>query len=270
MMNRRWLMALVLVLLAASLPACDIEFDPPAVIKTQRFLGIRVDPLEAGPGDEVTFTALVVNKNGTRYIGPIAWAITGGDQVREEGESADAVAGYLQTGPDDPFIWTAPSWDDLQAQFGPLDRAGSLLTVAAVAFKGGDVEQEPLVAFKLFVVSDREQKRYVNPNIEEMVVLDDNGEMLEPDESGEYGVGGRKATLRIEPDLEVEDLAYHWFSADKDFDPDFERRQKIERGDGELLDVYCVMRRIYRFTHGNNAYTYLTGMDWQTVRLRFE
>ncbi|HPQ68611.1 MAG TPA: hypothetical protein PKW95_05750 [bacterium] len=269
-MNRRWWTILLALLLTVALPACDIEFDPPAVIKTQRFLGIRVEPLEAAPGDEVTFTALVVNKDGSLYEGPVAWAVVAGNQMREEGETDAGVVAYLQSGPDDPFVWTVPAWEELTAQFGPLERDGSLLTVAAAAFKGGDPQGEPLTAFKLFVLADREQKRYVNPKIEKMLVLDDRGVIMTPDEDGQYNLRGDEATVWIEPDLELDDLTYHWFAADEEFDPDFERHQKIERGDKRTLDVYCVMRRVYRFRHGANAFTYLTGMDWQSARLRFD
>lgn len=268
MIRRRWTILFAL-LLAAVLPACDIEFDPPAVIKTQRFLGIRIEPLEAAPGDEVTFTALVVDKDGSLYEGPVAWAVVAGNQMREEGEADAGVVAYLQTGPEDPFVWTVPAWDELTAQFGPLERDGSLLTVAAAAFKGGDPQGEPLTAFKLFVLADRERKRYVNPRIEKMTVLDDRGVIVASDEDGRYNLRGDEATLWIEPDLDLKELTYHWFAAEQDFDPDFEKHQKIERGDKRTIDVYCVMRRVYRFRHGENMFTYLTGMDWQSARLRF-
>ena len=65
---------LLLATAAAALAACQPDLgDPASLVKTTRFLGVRVEPAEARPGDKVTLKALVVTPDGTIASAPVGW-----------------------------------------------------------------------------------------------------------------------------------------------------------------------------------------------------
>jgi hypothetical protein len=56
------------LLLSALLAGCAEEFTPGSVLETTRILAVTSDPLEAGPGDEVTARALVYEHAGEPVV----------------------------------------------------------------------------------------------------------------------------------------------------------------------------------------------------------
>ena len=48
--------------------------DRDSRVTTVRILAVRAEPPEAAPGDDVTYTALVVAPDGTRASPPIGWS----------------------------------------------------------------------------------------------------------------------------------------------------------------------------------------------------
>jgi len=258
-------------LLVVAVAGCTEPFTSATQIQSQRFLGIAAEPLETAPGSAVTFKALVTDKDGSLYEGPIAWAIVGGSGEREGGrENVNPEDVYLQMPGDPPFTWQVPGEDEIRQRYGGIEQNGVLLTVTATAFKNGDPTDEPITAFKLFVVSLRpEESRMTNVALEEIKVSDPSG-ALAPDADGVYHTTADKVSLHAVAESNDDHLTYHWFSTAKDFAPDLEAVQKLKpkhRGD---KSVYCVLRRSYWFVHDDDSKTRVTGLDWQRVEIEFE
>ena len=264
--------AIAIALLVVFAAACEEEFDPASRITSQRFLGVVADPLEATFGETITFRALVTESDGSLYDGPIAWAVVGGDELRMEGQGPDDPADlFLEMPSGPPFTWTVPPTEQFQELYGPLGQNGLLLTVGATAFKGGDLNSEPIAAFKLFVVSGRSaDQRMVNPAIDRMRVIEPTGNEVMPNAKGQYVTDSGRVTLRAIPDQYNDRLTYHWFSSEKDFEPDLEDTQKFSPGSTGSFDVFCVLRKSFFFEHDDGSQTRLTGMDWEHVRLKIQ
>lgn len=257
--------AVMLLVLAAVGLGCNIDFDPPSEIQSLRFLGVIADPIEAAPNETTTFTAIVTNANGTVYEGPVAWLIVGGDQLRETGEGDFSVDDlFLQLSPETPFAWAVPSRDEMTARFGPPQENGWLLTVAASAFKNGDIEDEPKTAFKLFVVSERDvDQRFENPVLQEVRVKA-GGDPLPPDAEGQYVTQRNRVNLRAIVDQTSGDQTFHWYATTNDFEPDLDAEQTLDPGSNGTYRLFCVVRESFFFVHDDNSLTRVTGQDaWQ-------
>jgi len=255
--------------------ACEKPFDPASLIQSRRFLAIVAEPLEVAPGGTVVFRAVVTDANGTLYRGPIGWTVVGGDALRLEGGS-DLLGDVVEQAADEPFIWQVPDREELTKRFGALEENGLLLTVAASAFAsgdlfGGDLVGEPIPAFKLFVVSEREpSERWTNPILERVSVTAPSEGNLEPDENGEYRTDADKVILEAVPGEWGDRISFHWFSTESDFDPDDGAVQTFAPGSKKRFRVYCVLRNSYFFQHDDATRTRVTGIDWEAVDLRFE
>jgi len=67
--------ALFLVALVVSLGGCEPEFsDRSSAVASTRILAVRSDPAESLPNKPASYTALLVDSNGTRADGAIDWA----------------------------------------------------------------------------------------------------------------------------------------------------------------------------------------------------
>jgi hypothetical protein len=254
---------------------CEEPFDPASLIQTRRFLAITATPLEAAPGETVTFRAVVTNEDGSLHEGSIAWTIATGDALR--------LAGNFEAGDDpvtqsasEPFVWTVPSREELVEQYGIWEERGMLLTVGATAFEsadlfGGELVGEPIPAFKLFLVSENDpEDRLVNPVIDKLTVETTSGTQLIPGIDGVYETTSSKVILKAFTDESSDRLSYHWFSTEDDFDPDGKSSQKLDPGNRGAESVYCVMRKTHFFDHDDGTRTRFTGIDWKKADIRFE
>jgi len=250
---------------------CGEPFDPPAVIKTFRFLGIKADPLESAPGEEITFSALVVNSDGSIYEGPVAWAVVGSDALRLEGEvTFNPEDAFLQPDPETPFVWTVPTEDAEGFRLGELDENGILLTIGAAAFPDGNMEKEPIIAYKTFVVSHRAvENRRINPELENFSVRT-GGSALRPGDDGVYRTTANKVNIKAHTDPLPNDLTFHWFAGEDEFEPDFGAKQDFEPDGEGAYEVYCVIRKKHYFQQTNNSQTLFSGIDWRSVKITFE
>ncbi|MDP8222595.1 MAG: hypothetical protein P9L99_04490 [Candidatus Lernaella stagnicola] len=271
-MKPRIVSLLVLLAVALAAPGCDLEFDPASEIKTQRFLGIIADPIEAAPGEPITFRAIVANGDGSLYEGPIAWAIIGGDAARLTGdtENVDINDFYLQPSPDLPFEWMVPEIDEFETAFGPLQSNGQILTVGATAFKNGDLESEPVFAYKLFIVSERaEDDRLRNPELLDVEVKA-AGNVLSPNEEGRFVTGAKEVKLTAQVDQKDADQTFHWFATTDKFEPDLEDEQTFDPDGTGRFSVYCVVRESFFFVHDDGRRTRVTGQDFWRGDIRFQ
>lgn len=249
---------------------CDMaDFESAAYLDSQRFLAIQADPLEAAPGEEITFTALAVREDGQAYDGPMAWTIVGGNATQTEDSNTFDPATAAVTSPGQPFVWTVLDRDQLEERFGPFQENGLLLTVVAAIFKNGDMNQEARMAYKMFVVSEREpDRRLVNPVLTEIVVSQ-GGKEISPNTQGEYAVTDGKVELRAFTDQpDDDDLSFYWFSIDKDFEPDYSDSQTLKTNGHELLPLYCVLRQEVFFETDAGGRIRLTGTDWRSMQIR--
>ncbi len=262
----RWAVALA-CLAAAMLAGCTEPFPSASYLDQQRFLAVITDPLEAAPGEEVSFSAVIANEDGSLYDGPIAWAVV--SMAMMSGQDIDPNDVYLQQPGEAAFVWSVPEAEDLPAKFGPPERDGYLVTVTATAFKNGDPQGEQLSATKLFIISNRPAgERRINPAIASLEVQA-GGEALTPDDEGRYETSRSSVTLVAEPETDLGDLTYHWFATDEDFAPQLEHKQKFDpNGRGEYA-VYLVLRQSYYFEHDNATSTRVTGADWRRVVVAF-
>jgi len=267
MTMKRFTLWFLLPALLALLPGCGEDFPDAAYIESFRILGVRSEPLEAAPGEQITFDALVVNSDATPYDGPLAWAIAYGTQSQlTDSAQFDPSSAYLQTSPDEPFVWTVPARAELEKQFGPLGKNGILLAVVVGAFPGGDLDKEPRLAYKMFAVSDRAE-RMTNPAITGVKVMQ-GGDEIAPDSDGEFSVDNGKVDVRIETDQPDEDyLTFHWFTVYEDFEHKFRHQETIDTDDRDLTPVYCVLRKEWFFEQDDGGVTRLIGMDWREVVL---
>lgn len=255
--------------LLVGLCGCNMpEFESAAYIDSQRFLGVRIEPLEAAPGEQVTITALVTRKDGLPYDGPMAWMVTGGNAAKAESDGAFDPALSAVTSPGQPFVWTVPEREELEENFGPFGENGLLLTVIAAAFKNGDMADEARLAYKMFVVSEREpETRLTNPALTELVVRQ-AGKEIAPNELGQYPVADGKIEVQAFTDqANNDDLSFHWFSLDKDLQPEFSDTQTLKTNGHELLPVYCVLRQELFFEGDDGGRILLTGADWIYARI---
>ena len=68
--------AILMALALGALAACEPDLgDPASLVKSTRFLAVRVEPAEARPGDTVTLKALVVTPEGTLASAPVKWNV---------------------------------------------------------------------------------------------------------------------------------------------------------------------------------------------------
>jgi hypothetical protein len=263
---RTRILLLAILVTSLTLAACDLEFDPASDIQTQRFLGISVDPIEAAPGDQVTFTALVTNADGTLYEGPMAWALLGGDTGRQSGEfdEGDINPDYVffQPTPAIPYVWTVPSLEVIERDFGTLQDNGLIVTVGASAFKDGDPTSDTIFAYKLFVVSERdEDERFVNPVLETVEVTAGDQPLPEND-YGNLVTGADKIRLEAIVDETDSDQTFHWFATSSKFMPDLDEVQSFEPENNGRYGLYCVVRESFFFIHDEGARTRITAQDW--------
>ena len=260
-------MVLLLVL------CCEEPFDPASLIQKRRFLAIVADPLEAAPGEAARFRAVVTNAGGTLYEGPILWSVVGGDGLRLQGEIE--AESYVELPASEPFVWTVPSQAEMTQQYGPAQKSGWLLTIGASAFTSGNlfVGQligEPIPAFKLFAVSNRDPAdRMENPVIEWLEVTGESGTELLPDTDGAFETTESKVIFRAVPDTNSDRFSFHWFATEENFESGGGSRESL-RPDGKgFYRIYCVLRKTYFFEHDDDRRTRITGIDWATAEVRF-
>jgi hypothetical protein len=270
MKTRAWKGAALACLAAVALAGCGKPFPSASYLDKQRFLAVIAEPLEAAPGEQITFTAVVANKDGTLYAGPVAWAVVTGASLREGGQAQlDPHDEYLQAPGQPPFAWTVPAWDDLPAKFGSPEKNGYLETIGAVAFENGDPNGKQLTAFKLFIISNRPAaERDINPTIASLDVYS-NGALIAPAADGDYNVALGTAVLDAHPARDLGALTYEWFSNDKSFAPNFGATQKLVSPVTSELTVFLVIRQSYFFYHDDSTKTRLTGEDWRRVEVQF-
>lgn len=68
--------ATTLFLLVVGAAACSPELGPPAwAINAPRLLAVRGEPAEASPGEQVTWSALVVGPDGTKDATALSWSL---------------------------------------------------------------------------------------------------------------------------------------------------------------------------------------------------
>lgn len=257
--------------------SCEEPFEPASLITKRRFIAIVPDPVEAAPGEKITFTAVVTNEDGSDYDGPIGWAVVGSNSLRL-GESFDIsqVEDYSVVAALESFVWQVPEKEELESRFGQMQANGMLLTVAASAFGDGNVFQGQVLggaipAFKLFVVSERApEDRMTNPAIESISIFEPSGDEVEVDEDGEYSTDSSKVTMKAKPDQPGNRLSFHWYSIEKDFDPDYEAAQIFDPDSVGLYPVYCVIRRAYYFDHDDGSRTMISGINWEKINIRFK
>jgi hypothetical protein len=272
-MKNNQLTAIALVILAILLAGCGEEFDPRAQINAQRFLAITVDPIEASPGETVTFGAAVTESDGSQYEGSIAWTILTSDAVREgENTEIDATTSFLQMPGGPAFTWVVPEEKVLTEMFGEKQESGRLLTVAAVSFKGGELSGDPVTAFKLMIVSDRgPDERFDNPSIVDFYATNSSGERLDADEDGVLVTSRSRVIFTAVPDEFSTQLDYSWFSDSNDFEPeDLTDTQGFKPGKNGTFSVYCIQRKSHFFVSDDNARTRVAGIDWAMADIRFE
>ena len=96
--------------------------DRDSLVTGPRVLAVRAEPPEAAPGDDVTYTALVVAPDGTRASAPVAWSFCVAPKTLTENEIVSAAclgddAIRAAGDPGSPTHATIPS--DACALFGP-------------------------------------------------------------------------------------------------------------------------------------------------------
>jgi hypothetical protein len=166
-------------------------------------------------------------------------------------------------------VWTVPSATDLRAKFGPPEKNGYLVTIAATAFANGDPNGAQISAFKLFVISDKPAaQRAINPTIQSLDVLS-GGRSLAPDADDRYEAPGDSVTLEARPERDLGALTYHWFATDEDFSPDLDAKQKFAPGDHGAYSIYLVLRQSYFFRHDDSTSTRVAGEDWRRIEVVF-
>lgn len=84
---------LLTIVALLALGCADNGFDPPSLVRGPRVLGVIVEPPEARPGEDVTFTPIVASPNGeplaiewTIDLGTAALAAGAGQSIGEPGE----------------------------------------------------------------------------------------------------------------------------------------------------------------------------------------
>jgi hypothetical protein len=257
-------------LATAALCGCGKPFTSASFINDQRFLAIIADPLEASPGDPFTFSAVITNKDGSLYAGPVAWAVVTGDTLREQGQAnIDPNDEYLQMPGQPGFAWLAPAAADLPAKFGSPEKNGYLVTVAAMAFENGDLNGASFAAFKLFIISDKPAaERDINPTIKYVDVFA-NGKQITPGTKGSYFAPRGTAVLEAQPEQNLGALTYHWFATYEDFAPSLGATQKLAPDADGGYAVYLVLRQSYFFEHDDSTKTRITGEDWRRTEVVF-
>ncbi|MCZ7584204.1 MAG: hypothetical protein M5R36_13175 [Deltaproteobacteria bacterium] len=258
-----------MLIAAAPTISCDIpEFDPPNIIKTQRILAIRTEPREAAPGDTVTVTGLAVNDDGTEYVGPIAWIVTGTVQLTygEETEPGEVPQGetYLQIPGGPPFTFTIPEGAAFEEQYGDYYADGTVLTVAMAI---GD-QNDPTIGVKSMIVMDEPVKE--NPVFKKLHVIVE-GEETEADEGGLYPIGeGGQIKLVADADFPTgDDDTYHWFTATEGSSSTWSGTPRGTcRKKSDVYDLYCVVRENSRTTIRDGQYRIQSsGLDWKHIRV---
>lgn len=266
----------VLVFILAGLfaaSACEEPFEPASLIDSRRFLAITVDPLEAAPGDTVAFRAVVADSDGSLYEGPIVWAIATGEAVRTVGDF-QAIDEPLRLPAAKPFTWVVPSREELAERFGRWEAGGMLVTVGATAFDSADVFSgelygEPIPAFKLVVVSERNPRdRWTNPNLEDLSVETADGSSLVPQPDGTYQTTSPSLILRAIPEEDAMRQSFHWFATSDEFDPDNGRVQGLKLAAAASTSVFCVLREMHYFHHDDGTRTRVAGIDWTRVEIQ--
>lgn len=259
---------LALVASAAFLAvACDIpEFDPPNILKQDRVLGVRSEPRVGAPGETVTFEAAVTNADGSAYLGPIAWIVTGnvGFSAGENGEELPDGDIFLQAPNGPPFVVTLPSAEDFEARYGtPYDPEGTVLTVAMAA--GDPNDADALTAIKSFIVMDEPDKE--NPVFNRLRIQSDGAD-VEPDEYGITRVGN-VATVKMIADAEFptrgDNVTFHWYTATEgiEFSTDKAVEWKLPKKAG-LYHVWCVARENSpTILAGGEVRVQSAGLDWR-------
>ena len=269
---RVFVVAVVMLLLS-----CEEPFDPASLIKKRRFLAIVAEPLEAAPGGVVTVTAVVADADGSLYEGPVVWSVVGGDMLRVEGQTeAEAAESFIQQPAGEPFVWAVPDQQELARRYGPGEENGWMLTIGASVFEsgnlfGGNLVGEPIPAYKLFVVSNRDvADRMANPQLDPLSVTRASGDQLSPNETGIYETTSSKVILRALPKQSSDRYSFHWFSTYEDFEPDDTAVATLKPAEKGLVRTYCVLRKAYFFEHDDQSRTRITGIDWEKASVRFK
>ena len=272
-MKKTWITMTILALLAMSLFSCDIEFDPASYIDRTRILGIRVDPIEAAPGEEITFSALVVDKGGDVVDYPVFFSVVGSDlRDADPGNDlpSDMETSFLKPAGTESITWTIPAQDQLESLFGTPQESGYLLTLAVGAFTNAEGNGDPLVGFKSFVISERsEEERRQNPVLEEIRVYA-GGQRVNPDGQGMHNVAGTRVTLRAVPQDPEGVVSYHWFATEEEFSANLDDTEVLQAGSKGLYTAVCVMRQSYFFENDYGGRTQIAGMDWKVISIDFQ
>jgi hypothetical protein len=271
-------------LVAVALAACETPFEPSTTIQKQRFLAVIAEPLEAAPGELITFSAVMTNGDGSLYTGPFVWAVldaaafqTGGDSLDPDGE----LLGFTDIDPEDyyfqdeggaDFAWLVPDKDTLESDFGPPGENGLLLAVYVSGYLGGDPDAAARTAYKLFVVSERApEDRLTNPVLDRINVNDTDGHAIEPNDAGVYVTGENEMRLRAASGTESGDLTYHWFATTTEFHPeDLSAKQTFAPGGNGNYAVYCIQRQSFFYYQAAGLKTRIMGTDWARLDTRFE
>jgi hypothetical protein len=256
-------------LLLAAFGACDIpEFPKPNILKHSRILAIKTDPREVAPGEEVTITGLAVNEDGTIYDGMIAWGVTGSISLNygETNSMSDLPEGeyYVQMPGAADFTFTIPEGKDFEDKFGSYSSDGVVLTVVMAV---GDIENDPIIAFKTVVVKDEPSKE--NPIFNEIQILKE-GKAVEPDEDGIYQVGDSdslKLKLIADADFPTGDIkTFHWYTHTEGitkFNVEKATEWALPKKAG-LYDLYCVARENSFTSFRSGDYEIQSsGVDWK-------
>ncbi|MCC6156692.1 MAG: hypothetical protein IT350_01480 [Deltaproteobacteria bacterium] len=197
--------------------ACDVpEFDPPSRLTQDRVIAIKTEPREAAPGDTVTITGVAVTMDGEPLLEPKTWIVTGiaSFSAGEQGEEIPAGELYMEAPGLPPFSFTVPeNPNEFEQKFGiPYDPEGTVLTVAMAV---GDLEDNPLLALKSFIVMDEPAKE--NPVFNKIDVLVD----AKPTEPGGDGVTvvGNEGAIKLIADVDFptrgDNVTFHWYTATK-------------------------------------------------------
>ncbi|MBZ0271961.1 hypothetical protein K8I61_07980 [bacterium] len=265
---RRFAAPLAVAVLAFA-ASCGIpEFDAPNIVESRRILAIRAEPREAAPGDTVTIEGLAVEKDGTPYVGPVAWIVTGSlDLNYGEADTPDelpAGEAYLQPPDGPPFTFTVPEGRDFVERLGEYDPAGTVLTIAMAI---GDLNADPTIAIKSLIVSDAPVKQ--NPEFHEIRVIVE-GKDVAPGEDGITPVG-RAGQIKLVADVEFPtggDATFHWYSATRGIDFNVEKATswRLPKKAG-LYDLYCVARENSETIVGKAGDIRIrsAGVDWERV-----
>jgi len=260
---------LLFAALILSPAACEFpEFDPPNIIKNTRILGIRVEPREAAPGQEVTVTALAVHDDGTPSLEPVAWMVTasislsyGALEDIEDIEDLPLGEMYLQPPGGAPFTFTIPEKDKFAEKYGEYFPIGTVLTIA-MAY--GDPKKDPTIGFKSLIVMDNPSKE--NPVFNEIEIIVD-GEKTEPGDDGVYLVGN-VGRIKLIADVDFptgDERTFHWYTATEGIEFNVEKATswRLPKEPG-LYDLYCVARENSKTTIGDGEFRIQsTGMDWK-------